>query len=234
MISVVLTLNWRDVKMLTPFVMEDTARPALSGVRVELDKGRGELACRLIAIDGKRMVVLQSQAALEGDWPSGVDRAFTLPLDLVKRVKKVGSGDFELALVTLDLDWRAPSEDPEEVWENRLELTKVTVAAVCDPLVISQKPKLGDYVDWRKSVPEGPFVPAEDVQLNGSYVSDFAEVLWQLERSKSVGFYRGAKVDGGMSPLVIRSGCERFFGVVMPVETDWEGTLELPLWFGAG
>jgi len=236
--NVCVFVPWRDVRLLLPFVQGDGSRPAMNGVRVEFERGRGEkIPARMIAVDNRRLAVLQSQVEIVGDWPAELAPAFTVPYDLVKRFKKPPSNSPDHTRLQLEISREekplspdAPEGTLAEIYHN----VEVTAAGYFDPLEITQTLPLEGYPDWRVVIPQGPWEPARDVKVYGAMVADFGEALSQLGEGSALAFYRqqGSENDE-RGPLVIRSQSARFFGVLSPAPLEMDETMELPLWVGS-
>lgn len=236
--NVQVTVPWHDVRLLLPFVSMSTSQNALNGVRLEFPAGaRGdEVPARAIAVGGRRMAVLQSRIDIAGKWPEGIEPAFTVPFQLIKRFKKPGANNPDHVRLQLEIEQHEEPLPPDAAEGAEPEIyfeVQVTAAAYFDPLQITETLRQTGYPDWRKVIPPAPYEPARDVKVYGSMIADFSAACACLEDGgNAIGFYRtvGAE-DSDRAPLIVRSASQRFFGVLSPAPLDSDSSqYELPLW----
>lgn len=202
-----------ELQAMLPLCSRDEVRVAIRGVYVELKKEKHPI---LVATDGRRIGVLQS----EGQW-SGDPGNVLLPLALLEQVLK----------------WRLAKEDLNCVTFTIIGTTirvHIKRGEMYTKLSYPLRGEETKFPKWREVLP-GKVEPFElknpCLCLNPVYVGAFAETMKRLDARQS-----GIKIYPGkteLEPVVIRiENCPQFYGLLMPMrqsaKSDCEA--EVPEW----
>lgn len=209
-----------ELEAMRPFMSEDESRYVLCGMRVEIHDGK----TLLIATDGRRLAVLQSQCKFALP-PQASSVGFIIPSQLFDRMQWktehwVGDGyggmekgaygrndPYNFVLIEFDSE------------TNRVRLTHQGPKYTVEADVID-----GGYPNWRKVIPgdrpEQPTVVFRSI--NTEYLAAFGKAARSLEggfETVTVWFHGGN--DSVPGPVEVQSiSVPYFYGVLMCCKTD--------------
>lgn len=194
------------------FASKDESRFTLAAVCIEVNAKSDRPT--LIATDGRRLAVIQSQA-FQGDDFTGFDQEFQLLLDR----------DFLKAVCALSralggkiFPWIAftAHADPKDGW-----LMVEFIGSDDATLKVEKHAKVeGVYPDWRKVVPNknAKRSPINDLGINSEYVGDFARASKALGLDDNVIQMNLVGKDSAVEVKLARA--DYFYGLVMPCKVD--------------
>lgn len=199
-------------------VSKEETRYYLNGVHIEPHPVKGAL---LVSTDGHRMVCIH-----DADAECDEDAIVQLP-SYVRTlcVSKKGKG--------LDVD--RPILEVSKA-DNRATVVLERVNAKgsvtrTDPLVTAHRVIIeGQFPDWRRVTPKGPFEPGTFTGFNPKLIADlgsFGAKLPSADRFHPAGMYFLREVGkDGVTPVIVRwGGIHHVFAVMMPMRTDVETKL---------
>jgi hypothetical protein len=183
-----------EIRAALLFASCDESRYVLNSVFVEVKAGNPPI---LIATDGRRMVVIESQAEQSGELsPATVvlNADFLKPLCAfaTKKTSVIGVEPHPPKRVIFHLSDDALVVDAEK-------------GAVVE----------GEYPNWRQVVPCGERTPISEIAFNGEFLSDFTKAA-KLIKATDLGLMMNIYSAGGATEIRL-SGKPNFYGVVMPM-----------------
>lgn len=202
-----------ELQALLPLCSRDETRVAIRGIYVELKKEKQPI---LVATDGRRIGVLQS----EGEW-SGDPGNVLLPVTLLEKVVK----------------WRLAKEDLNCVTFTIIGTTirvHIKRDEMHTKLSYALRTEETKFPKWREVMPKKlePFeLKNPCICLNPEYVGAFAETIKRLDKRQT-----GIKMYPGKTefdPIVIRiECCPQFYGLIMPMRQSGSSQCEaeVPEW----
>lgn len=191
------------------FASKDESRFTLASVCIEVNAKAD--APTIIATDGRRLVVIQSQA-FQGEDFGGFEESFQLLLraDFVKPVcalnRAIGGKMFPW--ITFEAD--AVSAEVQASFIGAHAVLNVESGAKVE----------GAFPDWRKCVPnkKAKRMPINDLGINSEYVGDFARASKALGLDDNVIQMNLVGQDSAVEVKLARAAY--FYGLVMPCKTD--------------
>lgn len=205
-------------------VSKEEYRPYLGGVHIEPHHDQGAI---MVATDGRRLICVHDAEA-ECDQSALVHLPkFALALCAAKRGKELG---IDRAILTIDVDANIATVAREHLnRQGNLERSEPVVTA--HRVIIK-----GDFPEWRKVTPKGPFEGSVASTFNSKLLSEmaaFGDKLPTDSRSGVPMYMLRQKDVGPDNPVIVRwSGVHNVFAVLMPmrgdIETDLPSFLALP------
>jgi hypothetical protein len=205
----IITIARQELKAALLFASTDETRYVINGVNIEARAGKA--APVLVATDGRRLAVIETQAQQAADFTK--DCTILIRPDFVKALCALSK-----ALGGKNCPWLAFDVTHKQSVE-------ITIIGKDVSLVVNEEAFMDEkYPDWRQVVPakSKKREPITDIGLNAEYVGDFA---------------RASKLLGGESPImqmnlvgkeqqveVKLQGLPQFYGLVMQckLNTDIE------------
>jgi hypothetical protein len=188
-------IPWSTIKAVSLFSSKDETRYVLKGVRIEVKNGR----VVAVATDGRRLLCIK--ADVEFDKPYEGEANFTIPLEIIERVRPTSRIEFN-TVIRFNGDTR---------------MIRVTDAV--DGMAISKKAIEGNYPNWRQVIPKGEYKPGCSGQFNPHFFIPFQKASDYFDRKPMVQIFQSVR-SPELEPLIIQNGNKDFFGVLMPVHSE--------------